>query len=160
MDFFRKIIHILACMCYFVIGLYVIVCLPLIIKYKPIVVLSGSMEPTFKVGSIIYYKPVSQSEIKVNDIITFKMGNSLVTHRVNQIKNNTYITKGDANDSVDSNPVTYENVKGKVPQISVTYLGYGVRFINENMYVFLIFIFILLLEFLLSNKNKESKKSV
>lgn len=50
-------------------------------------VLSGSMEPTYHVGSIIYVKSVDPSEIKVGDPITFVMNEELTvaTHRVVRI---------------------------------------------------------------------------
>ena len=50
-------------------------------------VLSGSMEPTYHVGSVIYVEPVDPSEIQVGDPITFVMNEELTvaTHRVVRI---------------------------------------------------------------------------
>ena len=37
--------------------------------YTPYTVLSGSMEPTFHVGSLVYVKEVATTELKVGDLI-------------------------------------------------------------------------------------------
>lgn len=49
----------------------------------------------------------------------------MVTHRINSIheKNNSFITKGDANNTVDGTPVPYQNIVGKV-KFTVPFLGY------------------------------------
>lgn len=90
-------------------------------------VLSGSMEPTYHVGSIIYVKSVDPSEIKVGDPITFVMNEQLTvaTHRVVRIdtENSSFYTKGDANDDPDAAPVHFNNLLGK-PVFTIPYLGY------------------------------------
>ncbi|MDA4324587.1 signal peptidase I, partial [Escherichia coli] len=62
------------------------------------------MEPEYPVGSLIYVDRVEPSEISIGDPITFVMNESLMvaTHRVVDIKEDgSFITKGDANDTVD-----------------------------------------------------------
>ena len=90
-------------------------------------VLSGSMEPTYHVGSIIYVKPVDPSELKVGDPITFVMNEQLTvaTHRVVRIdaENSAFYTKGDANEDPDASPVHFNNLLGK-PVFTIPYLGY------------------------------------
>ena len=79
-------------------------------------VLSGSMEPTYPTGSLIYVKPVSPEAIREGDPITFVLNEDLVvaTHRVVTVdeENRSFITKGDANDAVDGAPVRFENLLG------------------------------------------------
>ena len=72
----RKILNIISIFVYIFIGVYALICLPGLFGYKPLVVLSGSMTPTYKIGSIIYYHKVPQSELKKGDAITFKIGNN------------------------------------------------------------------------------------
>lgn len=49
-------------------------------------VLSGSMEPEYPTGSLIYVKDVPLEELEVNDVITFRMGgNTTATHRIVEI---------------------------------------------------------------------------
>ena len=130
---------------------------PSVFGYKPLVVLTGSMEPTFKTGSIIYYKHVNQNELKEGDIITFKMGDYIVSHRINKIDNGLYETKGDANNTVDANKITYNDIVGKDLNINIPYLGYYVKFFKDNMYILVIIAIILVTEFILGNINKTKK---
>lgn len=151
MGVLRIIVRILSYICYAVIGVYALICLPMVIGAKPVVVLSGSMRPTFEVGTIIYYKHVPQQEIAKDDIITYQMGDELVTHRVARIQNSEYVTKGDANNVEDGKTVPYSAVQGKVGGLAIPFLGYGVQYINSNMWIFIVIVVILLSEFLLSN---------
>jgi len=70
-------------------------------NFKVMTVLSGSMEPAIKTGSIVVIKP--EKNYKIGDIITFYSNESSlsITHRIYDakiIKNEVYyITKGDAN---------------------------------------------------------------
>ena len=46
-------------------------------------VLSGSMEPTYHVGSLIYVKDVDTDELKAGDVITYMLDeDTIVTHRI------------------------------------------------------------------------------
>ena len=82
MEFLKKMIHILSWLIYILIIIYVLICAPMIFGYKPLVVLSGSMEPTYGVGSVIYYHETPKEEIKVGDAITFTYETDFITHRV------------------------------------------------------------------------------
>lgn len=92
--------------------------IPQIMGYKVYTVLSSSMEPTYKVGGVIYMKPVNPEQIKVDDSITFNaVGfNTVITHRVIQIneQDRTFVTKGDNNSAIDVEPVPFEYVEGRV----------------------------------------------
>jgi len=65
------------------------------------IVTGGSMEPSIHKGSLVLVQPVSPSEIKVGDVITFQQYEQTTTHRVISIarteKGLTFKTKGDAN---------------------------------------------------------------
>jgi len=147
----KIIVKVLSYICYVIIGIYALICVPMIFGSRPVVVLSGSMLPTYKVGTIIYYKHVDQGEIQANDVITFQMSDTLVTHRVKRIENGQYITQGDNNNIEDGKPVPYEAIQGKVGGLAIPILGFGIQFINNNMWVFVILVAILIAEFLLSN---------
>lgn len=103
-------------------------------------VISGSMEPTYSVGDLIYVKPVDPDSIKVGDPITFVMNEDLLvsTHRVVAIdsENRHFTTKGDANDTEDSAPVHFNNLIGK-PVFSIPLLGYVSAYIQHppGMYI-------------------------
>lgn len=102
--------------------------------YQVFNVISGSMEPEYSVGDLIYVKDVKPNEIEVGMPITFVLNEDLVvaTHRVVEIdtKNQYFYTKGDANETVDSAPVHFNNVIG-VPQFRIPLLGYVSDFIQN-----------------------------
>ena len=84
--------------------------------YRPFVVLSGSMEPDIPVGSLIFIDTADAGgkEHQVGDVICYQLQDTYVTHRIYQIDSQgNYITKGDANDTVDFLPVSPEQVMGK-----------------------------------------------
>ena len=98
-------------------------------------VLSGSMEPTYHVGSLIYVKSVDTDDIEVGDAITFMLDeNTLATHRVTEVIEDgssvSFKTKGDANNNEDAEAVSAQNVLG-VPKFSIPYLGYVANYIQN-----------------------------
>lgn len=108
----------------------VISIIPITGNIKFLVVKSGSMEPTIKTGSLVMVKPVSQ--YKVGDIINFGAWGKTkdpITHRIAEIKTNegavSYVTKGDANDSVDQREISANEIHGKVI-MNLPYFGYAV----------------------------------
>lgn len=96
-----------------------------LVGVKPYVVLSGSMEPSIKTGSICFVdERASYEKVHTGDMIAFqlKTGN-MVTHRVISVTEMGLETKGDANDFSDGITTTKTNFKGKTI-FSVPYLGY------------------------------------
>ncbi len=71
---------------------------------------SGSMEYGLHIGDLIVVKKTD--ELKINDVITYKKDNSLITHRIKKINGNEIITQGDANNTEDE-PITRDDVIGK-----------------------------------------------
>ena len=109
-----------------------------LVGLNPFVVLSGSMEPAYHVGSLIYVKSVDYKELKVGDPITYMVSeNIVVTHRIIEVLEDEqdpdtirYFTKGDANDVPDATSVHYKNIIGK-PVFSIPYLGYVSNYIQN-----------------------------
>lgn len=101
-------------------------------------VLSGSMEPNYHVGSIIYVKEVDPATLQVGDAISFMISdNTVATHRIVEVlpdENNPSVirfrTKGDNNDIEDTNPVHCNNVLGKVVG-TIPLLGYVSDFVQN-----------------------------
>ena len=106
---------------------------PIIGGVRSFVFQTGSMTPSLPVGSMVFTIPLNA--YKINDVITFKRGAISVTHRIVGFSNNKFITQGDANNSPDSQLVSYADVIGKnvvvVPAIGrftafiKTPLGFG-----------------------------------
>lgn len=90
--------------------------IPNFMGYEVYNVVSGSMEPTIPVGSIIYVKKVDPADIYSGDIIAFHSGDSVIMHRVtqNKVVEGTFTTKGDANNGEDMNDVPYKDLIGLV----------------------------------------------
>ena len=105
---------------------------------QPYVVLSGSMEPTYPVGSMIYTKKVNPSELQIHDALTFRLNSGAVaTHRIVEVIQPTkageklsFRTKGDANAIADADPIPADRILGK-PVFCVPLLGYVASYIQR-----------------------------
>jgi len=97
--------------------------------------LSGSMEPQLKVGSLVVTRPVEPETIVVGDIITFRpttVGESMISHRVIDVRRASalyFLTKGDANDNPDPFTVPARNLVGKIC-FHAPYWGYLTEFLK------------------------------
>jgi signal peptidase len=135
-------------------------------------VISGSMEPEYPVGSLIYVKQVEPTEIEVGDVITFVLSNETpATHRVVEIdkENQLFYTRGDANFEINEDtgekeymedpPVHFNNLIGK-PVFTVPLLGYFAYYIQHppGMYIAIVAGAILLLLVFLPDLFKKDKK--
>ena len=129
-------------------------------------VLSGSMEPEYPVGSLIYVKETEPERIREGDVITFVLNEDLVvaTHRVISVdtENQRFYTKGDANAAADGAPVHYKNLIGK-PVFTIPYLGYAANFIQKppGLYVAVaVAVVSLILAFFPAGKKKEKNMDI
>lgn len=109
---------------------------PNLFGYQMKIVISGSMEPDIKEGSIIFIKLRKTDEpVAVNDVVTFVTEEEiLVTHRIVDIeeKDTLYITKGDANDANDLAPVHINNIVGTYTGVTIPFLGYFFYFVTTK----------------------------
>ena len=102
-------------------------------------VLSGSMERTIPVGSVVVVRPVKTATIRPGDVVTFKLPEKpslIVTHRVVEAfapagGTDTFRTKGDANASEDLELVPAQNVLGRAV-FHVPYVGYLAQFARSR----------------------------
>lgn len=105
-----------------------------VVGLTPYVVLSGSMEPNYHVGALIYDKKVDPADLEVGDVITFVLDEDLTvaTHRIVEIdpEGEHFYTKGDANDARDGAPVYAPNIVG-TPVFTIPYLGYFSNWITH-----------------------------
>lgn len=105
-----------------------------VLGYQVFTVISGSMEPEYSVGDLIYVKDVDPESVQVKDPITFVLNENLdvATHRVVRIdaEKQHFYTKGDANDNEDSAPVHFNNLIGR-PVFAIPYLGYVSQWIQN-----------------------------
>ncbi len=107
-----------------------------LVGYTPYTVLSGSMEPEYHVGSIIYVKVIDPEQLQVRDPVTYRMpSGTVVTHRIIEVYNAgtsqlSFLTQGDANKEDDGTPIPATAVIGK-PQFTIPYLGYVSDFVQK-----------------------------
>lgn len=87
---------------------------PNLFGYTYFEIVSGSMSPTIEKGDMILVK--LDTEYKVGDIVSFKDNDSIITHRIVEKNDNYYVTKGDANNTLD-NPIKEEQILGKTVKI-------------------------------------------
>ena len=139
-------------------------------------VISGSMEPEYPVGALIYVKEVKPSEVEVGDVITFVLSNETpATHRVIAIDKDAqlFYTQGDANYQINEEtgekvymedpPVHFNNLIGK-PVFKIPVLGYIAYYIQHppGMYIAIaagaILLILVFLPDLFKSEKKEAKK--
>lgn len=140
-----------------------------LVGLTPYTVLSGSMEPTYHVGALLYVKTVDCAELRVGDPITFRLNaDTVATHRIVEIlsdgtDNLRFRTKGDANSEVDGDPVREANVIGK-PVFTIPLLGYLAVFLQNPPGTYLaiaagaVLLILIFLPDLLSREEKRSEE--
>ena len=127
--------------------------------YRCFSVASGSMEPTLQIGDLIITKEKSKKDIKVGDIISFKDGDSTITHRVIKVISQNgeilYQTKGDNNNVGDEKNIKYEDVEGvyvdHIPELGKMYI-----YIQKTPVVIFILIIIYIIYKIV--ETKENRK--
>lgn len=135
-------------------------------------VLSGSMEPAYPVGALLYDKKVDPAQLRPGDVITFMLDeDTIVTHRIVEVVPDEedpsvirFRTKGDANAAEDGSLVHYKNVLG-TPVFAIPKLGYFASFVQQppGLYVAIAFGAVLVLlaflpDLLGDDKKKKGKR--
>ncbi len=85
---------------------------------KTYIIISGSMQPYLDIGDIVIVKNAKEEDLKIGDVISYREGKDVITHRIKEINiqndEKLYVTRGDNNNTDDSNLVKYEMIEGKV----------------------------------------------
>ncbi len=128
--------------------------IPTVFGVAPVICLSGSMEPEFSVGDLIFIQEVDPSTLEVGDVICFIPygAATAVTHRIIETQlnagQNVFITRGDANNTEDRMPVSAIEIQGKYTGLHIPGLGDIAMFMQTTLGMIL-FIVIPLLVFIL-----------
>lgn len=93
--------------------------IPKWLGYRTYGVETASMTPAYSVGGVIYVRECKPTEITEGDVVTFRLGSGtdkVMTHRVIEIMEDeqAFVTKGDANNTADPEPVAFDRLIGKV----------------------------------------------
>lgn len=113
---------------------------PSIFTYKPLTILSNSMEPTVHAGDLILIDV--RKEPEVNEVVTYKHPDGiLITHRIiEKMKKDGetfFKTKGDNNNTADDFVVPRSAVIG-VEQFVIPNAGYIVNFVSGPIGFFIV----------------------
>lgn len=126
---------------------------------KSYVILSGSMEPEINIKDTVIVKEVTEDELQNGDIIAFREGQTVITHRIIDIVNEDgitkYKTKGDANNSEDDYNITINQIEGKVIT-SISFIGHISLMLHDK--VVLISIALIYYAYFLRSDNIKKKK--
>ena len=141
---------------------------------KAFTIMSGSMEPNYPVGAMIYVQPKDYKELQIGDTISFvaNENGTVVTHRIVDIAIDEkdanvwrFKTQGDANDTADAKLVHYKNVIG-TPIVTIPFIGYVAYNIQRppGIYITLVVGTLLLawtfLPGTLEGRRKTARKSI
>lgn len=106
---------------------------PKLFGIEPYYVLSGSMEPVIHTGSLVYIQEMDEAPAEY-EIIAYEAGDGIpVVHRVVEVVDGGYITKGDANELPDGNVVVPDKVLGKCI-LTVPQAGYLLSSIQNHAF--------------------------
>ena len=111
-----------------------------VFKYRPVAILTYSMEPIFTRGDAVIVEKLDDEEknkLKKGDIIQYQLDKTVVVHRIIKVKKEdnkkVYILKGDNNNAKDPKPVYMEQIMGKV-LFSIPKVGYPSVWLSEFLY--------------------------
>lgn len=95
------------------------------------IVLSGSMSPELKPGSLIY--TYDTNDYQPGDVVTYSRNGAIVTHRIVRSTDDGVVTKGDVNDQTDPYTVAEKQIRGEV-LFSVPRYGYVLLFVSSHIF--------------------------
>lgn len=142
---------------YILISIYLIIFIPSIWGEKPLVILSGSMEPILKVGGILYYKEENINDFNEGDVLVYQLNDHIISHRIVKVLDDSFITKGDNNKSIDTYEVLNYQILGKGTNWSIPYIGYYADFIYNHKYLLVIEVGLIFMDILYDNKKEKMK---
>ncbi len=129
--------------------------------YKAYLISTESMEPELKKGDAIIIKKVAEDQLRVNDIVTFKINGEIITHRIVRIdevnSEKFYITKGDNNNVEDSDELRFSDIEGK-QIIKIPHLGNIVAGLKNGIVIILV-VLIALIMYLNRIEMKEKSEA-
>ena len=134
-----------------------------VLDYNIYLVRSESMTPAINMGDMVITGPLNgpfNGEVKPSSIITYQRGEELVTHRVISIEGDTLVTKGDAVEDPDVQPVYLSSLTG-IYLFKIPFLGYVSNYIRTKVGWLLVIVIpsIVLVVFLIRSIRKELRRN-
>lgn len=106
--------------------------LPKLFGFCHVVVVSGSMQPSINVGDLLILR--EEGSYRAGEVVTYRYGEKLVTHRIAFLGDGYFVAKGDKNGAYDA-PAKIDSVEGKVFLI-VPHLGRVSLFLRTRAGIF------------------------
>lgn len=107
---------------------------PALVGFYPMVVASGSMEPTLHTGDVAVVRKISPYDLQIGDVATYATAGGTVTHRIVGLdvtpQGPFFLMRGDANLTTDPRSIPAQAIVGKVVY-RVPRLGFLVDFANS-----------------------------
>lgn len=125
-----------------------------IFGYSFFEVATGSMSPTIEVGDVVITKITK--DVKKNDVIVYKDGESIITHRLIEKNEKEIITRGDANNSEDK-PIEENMIIGQVIKI-IPQLGTWQKILSSPEILVLIIMLIIILSIIYAYTSKAEEE--
>lgn len=132
--------------------------IPSVFGYSVLIVASPSMTGAIEAGDAIIIK--QSDSYAVGDVITYFPAdeNFSVTHRIVRMEGDKFYTKGDANQSEDSDPVLIEQIVGKVA-VKLDKVGYFIEWLKSPVGIIFAATFIVLLILIIVIEDKRRGKT-
>lgn len=113
---------------------------------------SNSMEPVLKKHDLIIIR--KEKDYKLKDIITYKKEGSYITHRLIDKLNDTYVTKGDANNEIDKR-INKKDIVGKYI-FKISLIRYILMVLTNPLLLAFLFIPLMILGVYLNKRRKDN----
>lgn len=132
--------------------------IPSVFGYSVLIVASPSMTGSIEAGDAIIIK--KSDSYAVGDVITYFPADESfsVTHRIVRMEGDKFYTKGDANQSEDSDPVLIEQIVGKVA-VKLDKVGYFIEWLKSPVGIIFAATFIVLLILIIVIEDKRRGKT-
>ena len=134
---------------------------PKFLGVKMYVIVSGSMSPELEIGDVVIVEDIDNEILKEKDVISFRQGQSIITHRVIEVIEENgkvkYKTKGDHNNTEDLMLVSQEDIEGRVMK-KITGIGKAVLFLRDKTLIISIVIFYYI--YLVHDQNLQNRKAL
>ncbi|MDN3311135.1 signal peptidase I [Microbacterium oryzae] len=118
--------------------LIVVAVLPLLLGWRPMVILSGSMEPTVSPGDVVLVSDVPEGEtygegmVIAFDTVSVEDQPVVKVHRITEVRDDGFVTQGDANADRDSGVRIEADVRG-AGRLLVPFIGSPVYWMGHDL---------------------------
>lgn len=134
---------------------------PNFLGFKTYVIVSGSMVPELEIGDIVIVKTINPEELEENEIISFRKGQSVITHRIIEImetdNGREFKTKGDSNNTEDTEVIRNTEIEGKVIQ-KIPLIGkFALMLKSKKVIIILVIAYYI---YLVQNQSIQKKKYI